>query len=112
MAKVIKQERPTFEEVSRRTCITTRHIYDDGTNIINDLESVVCAGALQRIAKSMERLVQVGEFMENSLRSIDSKQGPSIYHLQKQVGKLSMRLKKAGLDYNPNSDNRGRKKTT
>jgi hypothetical protein len=103
---VVKREKMDLRDVSKTGGTCTREIHDDGSRTVNELYEVISAGSLQRIATALENI-------SISLGSINNKMDHPLgtYDLQKQVGKLRARLRAAGLDDNPYTDNRGRPKS-
>lgn len=110
--RIVKTEEESYQKVSRYTQTAKIETDENGNRRCRDLDKVIELGALLRIAQSNEDLVQLNKDIRLSLHELNYKlkDQESIYDLQKKIAKLSMRLNKAGLDGNPNSDHRERKK--
>lgn len=83
---------------------------EDGGEKYRDMYAAIQAGCLQRIANAQESMARDVKSIARNVANISDKfpVTETQYDLLKKVIKLSARLKVAGLDGDPNSDNRGR----
>lgn len=100
MKTVVKQSKKSLINLSRIAVELTVNHYDDGSTTVDNRDESIKIGALQRIALSLENI-------DGTLYNIFNKMpDDSTQRYKNQVAKLSQRLRKAGLDHRPTSDNR------
>jgi hypothetical protein len=97
-------------ELSRSTNAETHYNEGKDSHTYPHLFEAISAGCLQRIANAQESMAQNLKSIARNVAHISDKfpVTETQYGLLKQVVKLSARLKTAGLDGDPKSDNRGR----
>lgn len=109
---IIKTEKQTYKRISKYELDVDVSTHSDGSKTLNNLAEIFKLGCLQRSVEAQESISELLKMINRSLSSLaaNSEDIPGRYKLYKQVIKLSARLKTAGLDGDPNSDNRGRPK--
>lgn len=106
-----------IRNLSRSTNVKADYINTKTSHQYAKLYEAVSAGCLQRIADSLERMERpYSDIKRENLKlqaeavvlkqQISLREDESIYKLKKQVAKLSARLRKAGLDGDPLTDQR------
>jgi hypothetical protein len=107
----VRTEEETYQKISRYSYTATIDVDQSGNRTVNNLDKIIEIGALLRLAESNEALVELTRDIRLGIRELNYKfkDLDKIGILENQVAKLSARLKKAGLDGNPDSDQRKRK---
>lgn len=99
-------------ELSRNSNVQAHYKETEDSKLYPKLYEAVSAGCLQRIATAMESIATDTKSIAMNVAHLSDQLPVSEtqYQLLSKLGKLSNRLKAAGLDGDPNSDNRGKPK--